>query len=442
MFKSFKAAIGSLFQMAHPAGSSSLLMRLPRTKHDYANEVGDGTTSSVIMAPIQFLQRNVPSCPVIVNSRKNGRVVGHPLETLLITPNPYYGSAALWAGTVFSWCIAGNAYWIKIRNQIGQPVALWWVPSWMITPKWPTQGSTDIFISHYEYRPGTGETIDLDPDDVVHFRCGVDPNNPRLGLSPLCSVMREVWSYGEASNWIASLLRNSGVPGVVVSPKTGALSVGPTDVNAVKKYIKDSFGGDRRGEPLVMSGPTDVREFGYDPSKMNLSGVRNTAEERSCAALGVPAAVVGFGTGLETTKVGITLKEFHRMAWENGIIPMQNSFAGEVGRSLLPDFEMHQESFEVAFDRSKVESLREDQSDLYARANIGVSGGWLTVAQAKRLAGIKADKDDEIYLRAPAMVEVPIGMTVADVQAENQMLMAPKRAVATARFRSSLSRRI
>ena len=27
-------------------------------------------------------------------------------------------------------------------------VFVWWVPSWMMTPKWPADGS--VFISHYE----------------------------------------------------------------------------------------------------------------------------------------------------------------------------------------------------------------------------------------------------------------------------------------------------
>ena len=235
------------------------------------------------MAPIQWIQRTLPEAPITVSSRK-GRVIGHKLENLLKTPNEFYSNASLWARTIFSWCIAGNSYWLKVRNAIGTPVGLWWVPSWMIEPKWPTQGSTNVFISHYEYRPGGGQTIDIPVDDIVHFRCGIDPSNPRLGMSPLRSVLREVWADDESRNWVAALLRNSGVPGVVVSPKTGAMSVAPTDVDGVKQYIKGMFSGDRRGEPLVMSGPTDVKEFGYDPGKMNLTHVRNTAGSASALA--------------------------------------------------------------------------------------------------------------------------------------------------------------
>ncbi len=48
----------------------------------------------------------------------------------------------------------------------------------MMEPKAPVDGGT--FISHYEYRPGGGiEPMILDPEDVVHFRNGINPYNMR-----------------------------------------------------------------------------------------------------------------------------------------------------------------------------------------------------------------------------------------------------------------------
>jgi HK97 family phage portal protein len=295
----------SLRSMVHPSGGVSFFSLLSRTKYDYAGDVGDGTNSSTIMAPVQWIQRNFPEAPIMVSEKgpeKPEKVEGHPLTALLNHPNDSYGDAQLWMGTIFSWCVAGNAYWLKIRNRLGDVVQLWYVPHWMIKPARPTTVNSKIFISHYEYRPG-GDTIDIPVEDVVHFRHGIDPNNPQLGIAPLHSVMREVWSDDEASNWVAALLRNSGVPGLVVSPEGNAM-VAPGDPDLVRQYIKDMFSGDRRGDPLVMGGPTKVQQFGYDPKNMDLTTVRNTAEERSCSSLGIPAAVVGFGTGLENSKVG------------------------------------------------------------------------------------------------------------------------------------------
>src|SRR3546814_7546356 len=70
----------------------------------------------------------------------------------------------------------------------------------------------------------------------------------------------------ESSNFVAALLRNMGVPGIVISPKGGAMP-NPADVEATKSYIQGQFGGDRRGSTLVLGAPTEVSQFGFNPSR-------------------------------------------------------------------------------------------------------------------------------------------------------------------------------
>jgi hypothetical protein len=125
----------------------------------------------------------------------------------------------------------------------------------------------------------------------------MNPKNMRKGLSSLDGVIREIFMDLESSNFVASLLRNMGVPGVVISPKGGAMPA-PEDVEATKTWFQEAFGGDRRGGPLVMGAPTDVTPYGFNPQQMNMSEARDVAEERVCACIGIPAAVVGFGAGL------------------------------------------------------------------------------------------------------------------------------------------------
>jgi hypothetical protein len=57
------------------------------------------------------------------------------------------------------------------------------------------------------------------------------------------------------------------------------------------------------------------------------------------AALAIPAAVIGFGTGLQQTKVGATMREMVKLAWQGGIEPNQAIMADELDRSLLPEFQ-------------------------------------------------------------------------------------------------------
>ena len=151
-------------------------------------------------------------------------------------------------------------------------------------------------------------------------------------------MIREVFIDLENSNFIASLLRNMGVPGVIISPKGSAMPA-PDDVEATKVWFKEAFGGDNRGAPLVMGAPTEVSSYGFNPEQMNLSYGSDRAEERVCACLGIPAAVVGFGAGLQQTKVGATMEELRKLAWHNGVLPLGRQLVDELKRSLLPDFQ-------------------------------------------------------------------------------------------------------
>lgn len=396
----------ALSEMRHPGRAPWLLGFLKRTRFDYAKEVGSGIDSSVVTAPLQWIQRAFPEGRLQVmggpaDDRKEKEA--HPLVELIRQPNPHYGDAALWAATIFSYGVAGNAYWIKARPR-RLPEELWYAPHWMIQPKWPDDGSA--FISHYEYKPGSNvRPIRLEVEDVVHFRHGIDPGNMRLGLSPLHGVLREIFMDLEASNFVASLLRNMGVPGAVISPDGGGQAT-PDDVEAVKSWFKDAFGGDRRGAPLVMGGPTKVQQYGFNPQQMDLSVARDVAEERVCACLGIPAAVVGFGAGLQTAKVGATMSELRTLAWTNGVVPLMRSFADELQRAMA---EMLDDGDEVRFDTDGVMALAEFRLSNATSWNTMVQGGWAQVAEARQAMGLDVDDSHRIYLRPFSAIETPAG---------------------------------
>jgi len=228
--KALAAGFGQIMervtQMRHPGQSGAFEWMLKRTRFNYRREVGDGLDSSVVTGPIRWLQRALPEAKLSMRRvEADGSmedIDSHDLLDLIQKPNPYYGDIALWGATILSFIVDGNAYWIKVRNAAGKPVELWWVPWWMMEPKAPLDGSD--FISHYEYTPGTGMgRMPIDPDDVIHFRDGINPKNMLKGISALDGVIREIFTDLEASNFVASLLRNMGVPGVVISPKGGAM---------------------------------------------------------------------------------------------------------------------------------------------------------------------------------------------------------------------------
>lgn len=368
---------------------------LPRTAFNYEREVGKGFGSSVVMAPVKFIQRVFPEAPLrLKRSSSEDYFPVHPFLDLTSNPNRFYGGNALWRATIAAYILDGNAYWYKARNEVMDPVELWWLPPWQVRPISPMDGSA--FITHYEYRPQGGEVIEISPNDLVHFRNGLDPRDPRLGLSDLHSVLREVFSDDEASNFTASILRNMGVPGVVISPKAGAIDE-KTAAAAEARFAR-RFGGDMRGSVMAMRGPTDVHQFAWSPAQLELSSVRDVSEERVCAVLGVPAAVVGFGSGLQQTKVGATMTELIKLAWIAAIIPMQHAMAGDLAAQLLPEFVSYPKGYQVYFDDAQVTALQESETERTRRLNMAWLGGWAKRSEARRALRLPVTDEDDVYI--------------------------------------------
>lgn len=384
--------------------SNFRLFNLGGTRIDYLREVGDGTGSSTVAAVLNWIARTFPEAPpTLWQELEHGQeeqVRGHPIVKLLRKPNDYYTGIILWMATVVDWVADGNAYWIKIRDAGGQVVELWWAPSWMMEP----DGDEKNLITSYVYTvDGTPKRLPV--EDVVHFRFGLDSNDPKKGASQLKSVLREVFTDDEAANFTATLLRNMGVPGLVVSPEKGT-TINEGDGEEMKKYVKEKFGGDNRGEAMVMTGPTQIAQFGFSPEQLLLRELRRIPEERVSAVTGIPAIVVGFGAGLERSTF-TNMGEARAAAYEAGLIPMQRIMSEDVTFQLLTDFEDDVFNFRFGFDLSKVRVLQEDLYRLAQRHDLAIRGGWEKVAEGRRALGMGTSADHEIFLRPANYVEVP-----------------------------------
>lgn len=402
-------------EMVFPRGGGGTGNRLePRTRLDYQGEVGDGTRSSIIMACYRWIARVFPEAPMLlVRIAPDGTttpITTHRLLELLEEPNDFYSGITMWAAVELDLLLTGNAYILKVSSESGQPAELWWAPSTIIGPRWPRDGQT--FISHYDYRPN-GFPIRIEPEDVIHFRDGIDPENTRLGMSPLRSLFREVFTDLEASQWTATLLRNGAVPGLVISPAPvpagGGEVPGSEEMTATKEYFQQEFTGDRRGRTLVMSGPTQVHQYGFNPEQMNVRGIRQIPEERITAVIGIPAAVVGLGTGLETTKVGATMKEMRELAYENVIIPLQRNISQTLEAQYLPDFLSQPKSHKLIWDLSQVRVLQADQKEEAELWGMLVEGSIATRAEAREIFNLENTDTDKVYLMQANIIEVPQG---------------------------------
>ena len=400
-----------------------------------ARKVGDGSGSSIVMAAVGWIARNFPEAPVRVQRRNDDGelevatddVAADAFLELLRRPNDWYSGPLLWMATLVDYWVRGNAYWVKIRDRStgGRVVALWWIPSWAIKPKW-TEREPSIYVSHYLYQPNDESEIEIPPEDVVHFRWGFDPQNIRLGLSPLGTVLREIFTDEEAASYTGTVLRNLGVPGIVISPGED-VDLEPEDADAIKEQFRQQFAADRRGDPMVLGATAKVDRVSLSPAELDLRVLRRIPEERVSAVLGVPAIVAGLGAGLDRSTFA-NFAEAREAGWEENIIPTQRLLAAELEAQLFDDFVDDLEGYLIDFDTSAVRVLQEDENEKWARYGKAASDGLIPISDFRRGVGLPVDDElHDVYLRDARIVAIRVDSSEATGQPEEE---APEDGVA------------
>ena len=377
------------------------------TNIDYEHEVGDAGRSDIVSSLVGWKQNVFPEAPLRLqemdDAGKLQPVVKHPLLSLLRAPNPLYHGLALWKATIWDYAIDGNAFWMLVPTRSGGLAELQYLPRYMIEPGASTEQNIDD--RYWDYTPASTPEK-LPANRVLHFRDGIDPEDVRMGCSPLKNLFRELYTDAAAANVVAALLRNRAMPSAIISPAEGG-EYDQGNIDETRQYVQEMFTGDNRGQPLVLGGATSIQTFGYSPADLEVSDVRYMVEERLCAALNVPGIVVNLGSGMRRSTYS-NIASAREMAWENGMLPMLRDLAETLNTRLLPMVDPDGR-LQFDFNISEVRVLQEDKTKLSQRNRIGVSGGWVTVAEARESEGRPWDPADNVYLRAPASTAVPVG---------------------------------
>lgn len=340
------------------------------TRHDLA-------ANSVVALALAWLRRNVHKGRIVCgNEQADGTYAetpGQPVIDVLRRPN----RSDSWKATVGATCdclsIDGNAYWLKARNGLDGLVSeVYWVPNHQIevVPEGnPEKEIESGPVRGYIFRAGAYRR-DYAPEDVVHFRDGIDPNRRWLGLSDLKRQVRNGASIDFAERATAAVLRNLHSGGFL-APKdvVGGIVQGSLDeaeMDRLARRIEQGTEGENLGRVGKSSLPVDYIETGHDVEELGLSWIRDWPAGQLLAALGLNMLVLNL-PGAQNVSTFANKAEARREAWEGGVIPRQDLIGDEVEAQLLPDFPTPAAD-SVWWDRRDVEALKENASDAAQRS--------------------------------------------------------------------------
>jgi hypothetical protein len=135
----------------------------------------------------------------------------------------------------------------------------------------------------------------------------------------------------------------------------------------------------------VLSPGAKLVSHGFSPEQMDLRVLHQVPEERIAAVLGIPAAVVGLGAGLEHS-IYNNVRQAEEHFTERKLGAMWADISDTLNLQLLPDFTSDR-SVRLEFDTDDVRALSEDKDAQALRLKTLVETGILDTDEARAEIG-------------------------------------------------------
>jgi HK97 family phage portal protein len=317
----------------------------------------------------------------------------HPLKLLLDKPNPYLSRENMWFYVQYCKHVSGNAYWRKVRSSGGNVLSLWPISPTRIQPVTIKEDAArGVFISWYAYTFDPAQDPErIPPEDIVHFRLGLDDKDHRVGISPLAKLVREVAGDDEAHQWQTTMLENGGSIGMLVEvPENSTITT--EGAEQLKLDLQERFTGNNRGKVGVLTAGATAKPYGFSPSDMDMKALHRIPEERIAAVLRVPAIIAGLGAGLDRSTYS-NFREAREMFAEMCMLPLYSFDAATLNMQLTPEF-TSDPKIKVDFELTDLRAMQEDEDAKFKRLNEAVKTGWVRPNEARTEVGLPPDMDE------------------------------------------------
>ena len=288
----------------------------------------NAAASAIVMSCVNWLWRALRAAKLNVyqgDSDTPMRDSGRILEPIL-EPNARHTYSNMLFQTIRDLIIAGEVV-NEILDSNSTQVITWEA----IVQQLPTD--TGVAIK-YNLQTLSG-TRQVELTDVSKMIWQPHPDHAYLGVSPLRAANAELLLDRYAREATAGRLQ-SPVVGLLLQPKEVDGAVLPqSDLDALSEEV-DKIKGTGIGDTFVGEARYEYKELQGVAHRFDYSLIYSLCEARICGLLGIPPAVAQMGAGLAQTKVGATLREEIRLAYQNAAIPVAEIIAEGWSKMLLP----------------------------------------------------------------------------------------------------------
>lgn len=338
---------------------------------------------------VDFLARNIAQLPIKAFTRvsdvERTRISEGPLVDTLSNPAPGVTRTRWLMDLVADAAVFGNTYHLKVRSEGGR-VALIRIPPGMVTIEGSWLRPEQFVVT------GSAGTKKFPAEQVVHIRYGFNPDDPRLGLSPLETLRTVLAEQSAANKYREAYWKNAARMGGVIERPSGA----PSWSDTARARFKADW--DAHNSGVAASGRTAILEEGmqFKPSSFSARDSQylesfQLTREVVATAYGIPIGLLGLGSFTYAS-----LSEQHRQLYADCLAPWLVLIQEELELQLLPEFSVPAGTYlEIDVDAKLAGSL-EERARIF-QASVG--GPYVTRNEARSKLNLPpVDGGDELIV--------------------------------------------
>jgi len=357
---------------------------------------------------INFLARNVAQLGLHtferVSDTDRARRRDTAIARLFARPNPATTAFELIYTLVADLALYDDAFW-HLSEDIDSP------SGWRITPIPPEWvrgmrggtifGPDQWLIEVHSTVGGITETVPVPAEQIKHFK-GWNPDEPRLGSSPVESIKQILAEQMHARAYRQQVWQRGGRVGAVITRPAGV----PWSDTARERFSAD-WRAKWSGDDGPKAGGTPILEDGMSLNRIGFSANEEQFVEAAKLSLSEVAGVYH----VNPTMVGVldnanysNVREFRKMLYGDTLGPTLAMIEDRINTFLVPRIEPRRNELYVEFNiNEKLQGSFEEQSQAIQTA---VGRPWMTADEARAKLNMPSLGGDADALVTPLNVLV------------------------------------
>jgi len=289
----------------------------------------------------------------------------------------YSNEDKLYTDTVMDLNIAGNCYWLMLKNANGVVIGLQRLDPRTVSLFVNENGDVVMYVQSVN-----GVKKAYDEKDIIHIVKDTSTYNEILGISPIEAIIKEAMTEIKSQDTNVSFYENGGVPSYLYILEE---NLNTEQYQALKEEIEKNYkGADKKFKSGIIPFVKDIKTVTLSQREAEYVATRTMSTQKIVVAFGVDKFLLGYTDAVQRGNSADIRQEFY----DSTVRSYEFIFEQVMNRTLLPRlgindivYRINKSSFSTNI--ALIDSSRND-----------VINGVITINEARRIRGLEPSDND------------------------------------------------